>query len=163
MRQEMETYEHMMSTVGKSMKEFVDNPLKKVAMSFKDLFDTTKNLDNNLQNVFESTPPAQSVTNDEGVFASMRRGMLDIHGEIEPKGVKDKIGRFLGNTMAHASGMPMAQRKAYARDSFYNEQELERAKSEDPEKKRVIDADSIIIDDDADKMQTNDDDSSNKR
>ncbi|WP_196607139.1 terminase small subunit [Pectinatus frisingensis] len=31
------------------------------------------------------------------------------------------------------------------------------------EKKRVIDADSIIIDDDADKMQTNDDDSSNKR
>lgn len=133
-RHEMETYEHMMATVGKSLKEFVDNPLKKVAMSFKDLFDTTKNLDHNFKSLEDDSEP-QSVINDTGVVASMRRGMLDIHGEVESKGIKDKIGRFLGNTMAHASGVSMAERKAYARDSLYNEQELKRAKSEDPEER----------------------------
>lgn len=138
-RQDMDNYEHMMATVGKSLKEFVDDPMKKVISSFKDLFSTTTTLNRGLKHVYhgEDEEPV-SVSDDKSFSGALRRGILDIHGEVEAKGAKEKIGRFLGNMMAHTSGMSIDQRKAYARDSFYDELELKRATSDNPDERNKM-------------------------
>ena len=71
----------------------------------------------------ENTPVLSSKTFN----GSLRRGMLDVDNDIKPKGFFDRIGMFMGKSLAYTSNITVQERRAHARKDLYPELEAKRS------------------------------------
>lgn len=132
------------ATDVENMRRVVDSiivkPFKNLEKSFMKMLKATEETTDKIdENNYIEPEKHQDVLTQKGFGGAMRRGMLDLHGDLPAAtGMKEKIGRVFGKIMAHSTGISTEERKAYARESYYTELEHERAISEDPEKRKKV-------------------------